>query len=367
MSLIQALTPRRLKLALIGLPVALACAYYLVFAADRYVSESTVTVRQANHEAGGVPGMAMLFAGVNPPSREDALYLRQYVHSLDLLSRLDARLHLREHYQAQHRDPLFRLYGGTSQEWFLDYYRSRVEVLFDDAASLLTVRAEGFDPVLAQQLNQAILQESERFVNALSQGISTEQLRFAEGELQRATLRLQDAKSKVLAFQTRHRLLDPMAQAQAAGTLNADLQASLSKQEAELKNALSYLNEDAHQVQALRNQTHALRSQLDAERRRATAGKGDTPLNQLAADFEGLKLQAVFAEDAYKLALTAVENARIEATRKIKSLVVIEPPAKPESAEYPRRLYNLITLLVVCSLLYAIARLVVATIREHQD
>jgi capsular polysaccharide transport system permease protein len=158
-----------------------------------------------------------------------------------------------------------------------------------------------------------------------------------------------------------------MAQAQAAGTLGAELQATLSKQEAELKNALTYLNEDSYQVRALRSQVGALRSQMDAERVRATAGRGDIPLNALAAEFEGLKLQVVFAEDAYKLALTAVENARIEATRKMKSLVVIEPPAKAESAEYPRRLYNLVTLLVVCSLLYAITRLVVATIREHQD
>lgn len=367
MSWIRAFTARRLALAMIALPVVLACAYYLFFAADRYVSESIVTVRQSNHESGSMPGMAMLLAGANPPSRDDTLYLRQYMHSRELLRRLDERLHLREHYQSPSRDLLFRLYGGTSRERFLDYYRNRVEVLFDDAASLLTVRVEGFEAAFAQQLNQAILEESERFVNAFSQRISTDQLRFAEGELQRASGRLLDAKGKILAFQSTHKMLDPMAQALASGTLSVELQSSLSKQEAELKNALSYLNESSFQVQALRNQVQALRSQVNAERVSATASQGDVPLNTLAAEFEGLKLQAVFAEDAYKLSLAAVENGRIEATRKMKSLVVIEPPAEPESAEYPRRIYNLMTLLVVCTLLYAVARLVVATIREHQD
>jgi capsular polysaccharide transport system permease protein len=367
MSWIHALTPRRLKVAMIGLPVALSCAYYLLFAADRFVSESIVTVRQANHEAGNMPGMAMLLAGANPPSREDALYLRQYVHSLELLQRLEARLHLREHYEAQGRDLLFRLYGRTSQEWFHEYYRSRVEVRFDDSASLLTVRVEAFAPDFAQRVNQTILQESERFVNTLSQRMSAEQLRFAESELQRAAGRLQAAKAQVLAFQTTHKVLDPMVQAQAAGTLSAELQASLSKQEAELKNALSYLNEDSYQVKALRSQVGALRSQLGTEHLRATAGQGGERLNALAAEFQDLKLQAGFAEDAYKLALTAVESARIEATRKVKSVVVIEPSSKPESAAYPRRLYNLVTLLIVCTLLYAVASLVVATIREHQD
>lgn len=78
-------------------------------------------------------------------------------------------------------------------------------------------------------------------------------------------------------------------------------------------------------------------------------------------------MKADFALDAYKLSLAAVENARIDATRKLKSLVVIEPATLPETAEYPRRLYNLATLLIGCLLLYGVVRLVIATIREHQD
>jgi capsular polysaccharide transport system permease protein len=39
----------------------------------------------------------------------------------------------------------------------------------------------------------------------------------------------------------------------------------------------------------------------------------------------------------------------------------------PETAIYPRRIYNLVTLLVVSLLLYGIVRLVIATIREHLD
>ncbi len=87
----------------------------------------------------------------------------------------------------------------------------------------------------------------------------------------------------------------------------------------------------------------------------------------LALEFKGLELQAEVALDAYKIALSAVEASRIESTRKLKSLVVIEPPSTPEKAEYPRRWYNLLTLLVGSLLLLAIVQLVLATIREHQD
>jgi capsular polysaccharide transport system permease protein len=367
MKYLLALSPRRLKLVLIALPFALTALYLVLFAADRYVSESIVTVRQANQDGGALPGVALLLGAVNPPSRDDTLYLREYIHSLDLLNRLDAKLGLRRHYEADNRDFLFRLQGGASQEDFLEYYRSRVEVLFDEAASLLEIRVQGFDAAFSQRLNQAVLQECERFVNEFSQRMAREQMVFAETELDRASRRVEQDRGRLLSFQTKHRLIDPNAQAQAVSALTAELQASLSKQEAELRAARSYLNDDSYAIRAQRSQIEATRAQLEIERLRGTAGASGERLNALAADFQELTLRATFAQDAYRLALTAVENARIDASRKLKSLVIVEPPSRPETARYPRRIYDLITLLAISTLLYGIVRLVIATIREHTD
>lgn len=369
MNLLHSLTARRLALALIALPLAAGATYYGVVAADRYVSESTIAVRQANQDAASsLPGAAVLLGATLAPSREDTLYVQEYVHSLGLLLKLDGQLKLREHFHGAGADRLFALAADASQEDFLDYYRARVEVSFDDLSSLLTVRVQGFEPAFAQALNRAILAESERFVNAFSQQIATEQLRFAETELRGAAQRVESAQAKVLAFQTRHRLIDPIAQAQASGALTTELQAQLTRLETELKSLTSYLNDDAYQVKALKAQIAATRAQLDAERTRITAeNKQGERLTALSVEFQSLQLQSEFARDAYKLALTAVENARIEANRKLKSLVVIEPPSLPQTAEYPRRLYNLLTLLVASVLTYLIVRLLVATIREHQD
>jgi len=365
---LTALTPRRLKLFLIALPISLALIYFGVIAADRYVSESTVALQQAGNDSTGIPGAALLLAGLNPPSREDTLYLRQYIHSLGLLQKLEAKLKLREHYETERLDVWSRLWGGTSQERFLDYYRNRVEVVLDELSSTLTIRVQGFEPEFAHRLNTAILQESERFVNELSHKLAREKLGFAEAELARAGDRLQQAKAEVLTFQAKHKLLDPTVQAQASGALAAEMQAGITKAETELRQLRSFLNDDAFQVRALRSQIEATRAQLELERTRATGvGKQSDRLGSLAIDFQGLQMKAEFALDAYKLALAAVENARIEGTRKLKSLAVIEPPTQPQTAEYPRRIYNLLTILVGCLLLYGVARLVIATIREHQD
>jgi capsular polysaccharide transport system permease protein len=367
MKFFLALSPRRLKLILIAVPFVLVALYLFFFAADRYVSESIVAVRQANQDVGSAPGIALLLGAVNPPSREDTLYLRQYIQSLGLLNRLDQQLKLRDHYRSQQHDLLFKLPDDADQERFLDYYRSRVEVNFDDVATLLTIRVQGFDAAYSQKLNQAILEESERFVNNFSHRMAREQMSFAQTELDRSWKRLQDEKSKLLAFQTKNKLLDPNLQAQASGTLTAELQANLARQEAELRAAQSYLNDDAYPIKALKSQLEAMRAQLDLERLRATAGNSNQRLNTLMAEFQELTAQASFAQDAYKLALAALENARIDASRKVKSLVVIEPPSQPETARYPRRIYDLVTLLIISAVLYGIARLVLATIREHID
>lgn len=362
------LTPRRLKIVIVLVPVLLAAVYLVVFAANRYVSESSVALQQSGGDVSALPGAALMLAGLSSPARNETLYLLQYMQSLALLKELDAKLDLRKHYGSERLDPFNRLWAGASQERFLDYYRSRVEVVFDDASSTLTVRTQGFDPAFAQRLNRAILEASERFVNEMSHSLARERLAFGEGELARSAERLQEARTEVLAFQSKNGLLDPTVQAEASSALSAQMQASISKSEAELRGLRSFMTEDAPQVKALRAQIAATQAQLDADRARSTRSdpKSDR-LGELALEFQALRMRTEFALDAYKVALVAIESARIEATRKVKSLVVIEPPSLPETAEYPRRMYNLTTVLVVCLLIYLVTRLVIATIREHQD
>lgn len=357
---------KRLSFWIVGLPMLMAMVYFVFFAADRYVSESVITVKQSGEVvASQVSGLAAMF-GATPPSREDTLYLQEYIHSLDMLKHLEAKLKLRQAYEAEQLDPLYRLYAGTSQEWLHWYFGNRVELIFNDLSGLLKVRVQGFDPAFAQAMNQEILAQSERFVNEVSHRMAREQMAFAETELLKARDRYQAAKSKLVAFQNRHKLLDPLAQAQAQATLASQLESELAHKETELKTLLGYLQEDTYQVVSARQQIAALKSQLEQERAKVASGQGGR-LNTLASEFQNLTLDVGFAEDAYKAALSAVETTRIEASRKLKSLVVVSSPAKPEVAEYPQRFYNLVTLLLGLTLFYGIVRLVIATIQDHRD
>jgi capsular polysaccharide transport system permease protein len=348
------------------LPMLFVIIYYTFFAANRYVSETVVTVRQANNSAvSAVSGLAML-AGVSPSSREDVLFLREYIHSLDMLKILDKKLAVRSAYEAQKSDPFFRLYGWMSKEWFLWYYRNRVEVVYDDMTGLLRIRTEAFTAEQAQAINKAILSESERFVNELSHRMSRDQMAFAEDELKIAKERYMLDKSALVSFQNTHAVFDPVAQAQAKASLFEELDSTIAKKEAELGAMLSYLQESAPQVVALRSEITALKVQASKEKGKIASVSGGEKLNSLASNYQDLVLEAGFAEDAYKVALTSVEKTRIEASEKVKQLAVIQSPILPETAEYPKRLYNLITIFIFLLLLAGITRLIKATIEDHK-
>ena len=99
MKRLLSLSATTLKLVLIVLPLLAYGLYLALIARDRFVSESVISVRQAGgNAASAIPGAALMLAGINPPSHEDTLYLRAFVHSQALALELDQKLGLRRHF-----------------------------------------------------------------------------------------------------------------------------------------------------------------------------------------------------------------------------------------------------------------------------
>ncbi len=369
MKVSKVFTPFRLKIGIIVLPMVLVGLYLWLFAANRYVTESGVSVRSATTPTSTTSSSSVLglTGGASTASYQDTLYLLDYIQSDALAREMDAKLGLRAHFEKPKLDLVFRLWGGTSQEWFLEYFRNRVELSFDDVSGLLTIRTQAFDSGMSERLNKAILEASERFVNDFSNRVAREQMEFSEHETKTAAASLEAAKTTLVDFQTKNKLLDPVVQSQASSSLTAGLQSQLSAQETQMKTLVSYLDKDSFQVKALRDQIAATRSQLDSERARTTAEQSNDRLNALTIDYQRLLLEASFAEGTYQAALAALQAARLDASRKLKSLIIVAAPTKPDSEIYPRYAFDLLTLFIVCLLAYVITRLAVAAIQEHQD
>lgn len=347
-------------------PMTLLIVYLLIFSHPRYMSESKVAVKRSSDLEGNSLNVGLLLGAANPSSAEDSLYLKEYLNSADILQILNKQLNFHEAFRGSGLDFIYHLPEKTTTEKFLKYYRDRISVSYDDKAGLLTIQTQGFTPKFAQEFNQAVLKESERFINELSHRIARDQLNFAQEELRQARTRLDKSKSQLLAYQNQHNILDPQASAVAASSLINTLMGKKIELEAELRNLQTYLREDAPQVVSTRNAVKSLQAQIDVEQSKITAPEG-MKLNSMAADFDGIKSQVAFNAEIYSMAIKAIEKTRLDSARKLKVLSIISSPQSPEESEYPNTWYLLASWLLVCGLLFGTIKLLLAVIEDHKD
>ena len=347
------------------LPFLLCSCYFGLIASDRYVGEAKVIVKQADNNNQGDFGIALLGVGMSS-GKQDAQLVRQFVLSLDMLHQMDKLLSLRDHYQSKDADILSRLWEGESQEDFLAYYRKHITVNYDELSGILTIRAEAFTPEFAQKIVKAVLQRSEQYINQIGYQLATEQVNFVKNELDRATQHLRKSKQQILEFQEEYQLFSPEQESGAKLTMVNELEAEITRHKAELNNLRSYMNDTAADIVALKAKIGSLEHQLLIERSKLVGDKSNN-FGEVNAKHADLLLDLGFATDLYKASLMSLEQARIEAYRKLKYLVVVDSPSLAEEAEFPHRIYNLVSILVVLSLLYGAMKITWATIQEHRD
>ncbi|SUX05495.1 capsule biosynthesis protein [Campylobacter lari] len=340
--------------------------YYIFIAANRYVSESVLSVKSTTGDSGAITGIAALLTN-NSFSSEDITFLKSYIHSLDMLNILEEKIQIRELYQKQKLDFFYSISSSANQEEFLKYYQNRVKIIQENSANgLLRVEVEGFDPQSAHLIASTIVKESEKFINEISHKAARDQMQFAEEELLQFKKRYQKAKDELLAFQNKYGVFDPLKQAEGTLKLIAELESKIAAKEAELLMMQSYINDNAPQIVTIKSEITALKKQLQKEKSKVSSPKSSQKLNDLAAKFQDLTIETGFAESAYTAALKAYESARIEALRKIKQVVIVQSPSLPQSAKYPEALYNILTAFMILSLIYGIVKFIKMIIEEHR-
>lgn len=340
--------------------------YWLGVASDRYVSESRLIIQSTSLQSGNGLDLGSLISGSSGGNRSDQLLLREHLRSPDMARKLDEALALRQHYSGQ-GDWLSRLWrADASNEDFYDYYLRRVQVEFDEFAGVLVLKAQGFTPELAHQISVHLVQEGERFMNGMAHAIAQDQVSFLEGQVKALHSQVLASRRAVLDFQDQKGLISPEAAAQSIATIVATLQGQLVDLKAQRSALEAYLVKDHPNIVLLNQRITALEKQVAEEQAKLAAPGGKT-LNRTAEAFAQLELQSKFALDMYKTALTALEQGRLEATRTLKKVSVLQQPTLPQKAMEPRRLYMASVWLLTILLLSGVFHLLAAIVRDHQD
>ena len=357
---------------LVIVPLGAVGFYLYRVSVDQYASTTGFTVRQ--NESGAatdVLGGLAAFTGGGGSGQADADILFEYIVSQELVQRLDARLDLVGHFSAPHDvDPVFALDPDTTIEGLVEHWQNVVRISYSQSSGLIELRVLAFEPEMARTIATAIIEESQNLVNALNSTAREDAMRFAEQDLQTALERLRTAREALTTFRTRTQIVDPESDLQGRmGVLN-NLQQQLA--EALIENDLlseNTANPNDPRLRQSAQRIDVIRERIALERQNFTeadAEVGGEDYPTLIAEFEGLVVDREFAEESYRVALTALDIARTNSTRQSRYLAVFIQPTFPELAEFPRRDVAMGLTALFLLLAWSILALVYYSIRDRQ-
>jgi len=353
-------------LTVVAIASIIMSAYWLLIASDRYVSEAHLVVQQTNLPGGQSMDFSGLLSGVlGSNSNSDQHMLSDYLYSVDMLKKLDQKLNLKQHYSDSSHDLFSRLWNQEI-EFFHEYYRKHTEVYQDAENGILYIKAQAYDPKIAQQIVATLVQDGEIFINGLAHQLANEQVKFLEEQVAKIKEQTIATRQQLIAYQNKNGVLSPQANAESMIGILAQLEAKRIELDAQRSALRSYLVPNHPSIVQLDQQIAAINSQAKTERAKLAAPTGKT-LNKTVEEFQRLEFDALFAQEVYKTGLAALERGRVEAARTIKKVAILQQPTLPEYAKQPRRYYNALMFVFVFLITAGIAHLIMSIVKEHKD
>ena len=260
--------------------------------------------------------------------------------SQKLVESIDARLDLEAIYSKPAFDPVFAFRPGQPIEELAGYWANMVHVAYDRGTGLIRIETFAFTPEDAHAIATAIVDESDRLVNALSQIARDDATRSAEEDLRRAADRLRDVRVQLSTFRTEAQIIDPEIEGQIPMGVLTALQQQLAEALVSRTMLADTTREGDPRLSQADRRIEALRGQIAEERERlatATTSGGES-LVEVLGEYERLLVDLEFAQQAYVAASAAYDGALAEARRRSRYLATHIPPTIAESPQYPRRL-----------------------------
>lgn len=345
----------------------LATVYWGGLASDRYVSEAHVVIQRTDMSSPQTMDIGSLLGGGAGGSMVDQMLLRDHLYSVDMLEKLDSRLDLRTHYSDGRRDLLSRMWrDDLPLELFHRHFLSRVEIEFDEYAGVLVIKAQGYTPETAHAIATMLVEEGELYMNTLAHRLANEQVGFLEKQVEQRAAEAMRSRQALLAFQNEKGMVSPQATVDSMASVINRLEAQLTDLKATRNARLGYLSPTAPSVVELDLQIRAIEKQIAQEQARLAAPGGE-PLNVVVEEYQRLQMTAEFAQEIYRTALAALEMGRIEATRTLKKVSILQAPTQPQYPLEPRRLYNIVVFVLAALLIAGVIHLLAAIIRDHKD
>lgn len=348
-------------------PTLISLVYFGALASDRYTSQSSFVVRSPKSQS-SLNGLGAILQGTGFSRAQDDIYtVQEYMRSRSALEKLRQGLPVREFYET--KGDIFSRFNGFGlrgeEEAFYQYYKDKVNINFDSVSGISTLNVTAFDAAESQKINAALLKQGEALINQLNDRARSDTVRYAEEVVRAAEERVQQTSQNLTDYRINNGVFDLKSQSEVQMGLVSKLQDELIVIQTQLDQVRAVTPENP-QIPGLKAREQSLRKEI-AQQLRGISGSGKGSLSNQAADYQRISLENQLAEQQLAAAMTSLESAKAEADRQQLYLEVISQPNRPDLAHEPNRLYNIVATFIIGLIVYGIASLLAASVREHKN
>lgn len=351
---------------IVVVPTLIAIIYFGLVASDIYVSESRFVVR--SQDKSSQAGLGALLQGTGLTRSADSVYVvHDFIQSRDALAQLESQEKVSRMFSAKSVDFVNRFDPvGTdnSFEGLYKYFDRRVDIDVDSTSGITTLSANAFSAQDAYTINASLLAMAERLINQMNARMQSDLIASAQREVDVAKAAAATAESNLTQYRTSQQVFDPERQSSLQLQQLSKLQEDIVETKVQIAQLRSFAPGNP-QMSALTTRLASLQQQADEQMSQVAGGK--VSLTKKAGEYSRLQLEQVFAEKQLASAMATLESARNEALRKQMYVEVVAKPNTPDVPIRPRRLKDVLITFVACMIVWGIASLLMAGIREHHD
>ena len=356
---------RPLFLICVALPTLIATLYFGVLASDVYLSESRFIVRGQDKASPTALGLLLNNAALSHGTPESSA-AQSYLLSRDALGALNRG----NAYARAYANPAisrFDRFDGLgfvgSFEDLYKYYEGHVRVDTDSTAGITVLTVRAYSATDAQAINEHLLRLAETTVNRMSERARQDLITSSEREVFDAKAAARAAGAALARYRNTAGVIDPEKQAPIQYELVSKLQDELIEARSD-RRQLAVIAPQSAQIPALDARIKEINQRI-AEQSGLAAGNRKKSLAAASEEYERLSLDSDFAANRLAAALASLESAENEAQQKASYVERIVEPNLPDKAIEPRRLRAIATTLVFSLIVWGVATMLIAGIKEH--
>lgn len=307
-----------------------------------------------------------LVSGQSNNSTQDAMIFQEYLRSYEVYNKLDLKFDLTSYYNSFDLDFLQRMYKFNSFEDHVELYNKHLNFIYDETSNITTISFLHIDAKIAKEIVDFLIKEAENKLNKDNKKTASKQLYFIEDETNKQKEILIQSIKKLEIYQNKKNTLDPNSQAQTNISILSELKGRLIEKKANLEKSSKYLTNNSFEIIDLKREILQIKNSIK-QVKQEQSGSGKTTLNKSIFEFEKIKAEVDLNTELYKQGLLQLQSAKIDVNKENKVLQILVNSNFAQSYSEPKRFRELVTVILVLSLLYGILSMIKSIIKDHRE